>query len=413
LSGHFDAALRQAFLIWSHQIEPGKEKLLRGRGSPDTKFTPEAVSENKQIEFAGALPTSIYEAGFSEVYGQSPDIDSSALMISTTCRILAEVLKDGQVESFQTKVLQNIQKDFKISSGEKIATGPSTMIHLIVPRMLKAIDYLASRDIDNDGLLEQHDNEDWMDTALRAGKIVYSQACWILALKDLSALLSSINKKTIADTTRDMAGKAIQAVERNLWSEVDNCYIDIQSPNHVGGLPRMLTQDVSMYLVAFTDQRAAEDLTENTNNGARPPQVGKTADQELIYKRGNRTLDVIKQRVWKDERPLVTEVGLQRTGPGTLRPNFYHNQTFWSWTTGIEILARGRFDRFEECDMLLSVLASETDLHKHTLYEWVNPITNEGCGAFPFRTGISAVRIAITEILERLRHDSDFTTAEN
>jgi hypothetical protein len=32
--------------------------------------------------------------------------------------------------------------------------------------MLLAVDYLASRDIDNDGLLEQNHNEDWMDTGL-------------------------------------------------------------------------------------------------------------------------------------------------------------------------------------------------------------------------------------------------------
>ena len=48
----------------------------------------------------------------------------------------------------------------------------------VIPRMLKAVEYLSSRDIDNDGLLEQNHDEDGMDTVLRAGKIVYSQACW-------------------------------------------------------------------------------------------------------------------------------------------------------------------------------------------------------------------------------------------
>jgi hypothetical protein len=43
--------------------------------------------------------------------------------------------------------------------------------------MLKAVEYLSKRDTDNDGLLEQEHNEDWMDTAIRTGKIVYSQAC--------------------------------------------------------------------------------------------------------------------------------------------------------------------------------------------------------------------------------------------
>ncbi|MGI0014575.1 MAG: hypothetical protein ACREBU_14210, partial [Nitrososphaera sp.] len=35
MSGNTDAALQQALLIWSHQIEPGREKLVYGRGSPD------------------------------------------------------------------------------------------------------------------------------------------------------------------------------------------------------------------------------------------------------------------------------------------------------------------------------------------------------------------------------------------
>ena len=61
--------------------------------------------------------------------------------------------------------------------------------------MVKAINYLQSRDIDDDGILEQNHNEDWMDTGLRAGKIVYSQACFILALNNLSYLLSEVGQE--------------------------------------------------------------------------------------------------------------------------------------------------------------------------------------------------------------------------
>ena len=48
------------------------------------KFLSEVANEGKQKEFQGALPTTIYQVGFSELYGQNPDIDSTALMISTT-----------------------------------------------------------------------------------------------------------------------------------------------------------------------------------------------------------------------------------------------------------------------------------------------------------------------------------------
>ena len=67
------------------------------------------------------------------------------------------------------------------------------------------------------------------------------------------------------------------------------------------------------------------------------------------------------------------------------------------------MLARSRFDRIEECDLLLSTLTSESNLQKRTFYEWVNPITDEGNGAFPFRTGISAVRISVVDIFSSIR----------
>ena len=59
----------------------------------------------------------------------------------------------------------------------------------------KAIDYLISRDEDNDGLLEQDHNEDWMDTILRSGKKVYSQACLLLALTDFTVLLLKVGRE--------------------------------------------------------------------------------------------------------------------------------------------------------------------------------------------------------------------------
>lgn len=393
LSGNANAALQQAFQIWSHQIEPGREILVYGRGSPDMNFVSETVQQQKEREFAGALPTTIYQEGFSEVYAQNPDIDSTALMISTTSWLLAKALNDGQ-----------------FASAINESSDPASVVDIIVDKLLRAVDYLARRDVDNDGLLEQNHNEDWMDTALRAGKIVYSQACWILALKDLSTLLSRVGKDAEAQRTRRMAVKAIQSVEQNLWSEGDGCYIDMQQSDYVGGSFRMLTQDVSMYLVAVTEQPALEIPNDSGN-----PQTdsGEAPDHELISKRANHTLDAIRSRVWKGNWPLVTEVELKRTGPGTFKPYFYHNQTFWPWTTGIEMLARGRFGRVEECEILLSALASESQLHKHALCEWVNPITSEGNGAVPFRTGVSAVRIAISDILERLGPKPAFTTVEN
>jgi glycogen debranching enzyme len=402
LSGNIAAALQQLYLIWSHQIEPGREKLVYGRGSPEMKFLSEEAKEDKQKEFSGALPTTIYQAGFSEVYGQNPDIDSTALMLSTTAWILNKSLKDksasGKLSGVSTTASQH-SSNYVSSLLLKLGiTDPTKAIDFLIPKMLRAVDYLENRDIDNDGLLEQNHNEDWMDTVLRAGKIVYSQACWILALKDLSNLLLTVDNQKESDKISRMADRAVQAVEQKLWSEEDGAYIDVQESHHIGGPYRTLTQDVSLYLVAISENSARDNLT----NGKQDDVSGaKTGDENL--QRANRALDAIRSRVWKQKWPLVTEVELKSTGPWQLKPYEYHNHTFWPWTTGIEMLARSRFDRVEECNLLLTTLTSETNLHMHTFYEWINPITNEGNGAFPFRTGISAVRISVVDIFSNIR----------
>jgi glycogen debranching enzyme len=401
LSGNIAAALQQLYLIWSHQIEPGREKLVYGRGSPEMKFLSEEAKEDKQKEFSGALPTTIYQAGFSEIYGQNPDIDSTALMLSTTAWILNKSLKrksaSGRSSEVSTTASQH-SSDYVSGLLLKLGiTDPTKAIDFLIPRMLRAVDYLANRDIDKDGLLEQSHNEDWMDTVLRAGKIVYSQACWILALKNLSNLLLTVDKQKESDKISKIADRAVQAVEQRLWSEEDGAYIDIQETHHIGGPYRTLTQDVSLYLIAISENSARDNLTDREQDlsGA------KNGDENLH--RANRALDAIRSRVWKEKWPLVTEVELKSTGPWHLKPHEYHNHTFWPWTTGIEMLARSRFDRVEECNRLLSTLTSESNLHMHTFYEWINPITNEGNGAFPFRTGISAVRISVVDIFSNIR----------
>jgi glycogen debranching enzyme len=421
LCGNVDGALQQIYQIWSHQISFNQEKLVYGRGSPEMKFLSEVVSVEKRKEFEGALPTTVYQAGFSEIYGLNPDIDSTALMISTSSWILTRSLLREEEEEQQHKK-EKRQSSENTSSGpppptiasehssdyisallSKLGiTNPSKAIQLIVPRMLGAIEYLNSRDIDNDGLLEQNHNEDWMDTILRAGKIVYDQACWILALNNLSALLSKLGRDREADRLMRLADKTIHAVEQRLWSEEDGCYLDIQESHHIGGPYRTLTQDTSFYLVAITENTANDNFAIHRQQKKKQRQEPKNIYQNL-QSRAISSIDAIRRRVWKDKWPLVTEAELKATGPWLLKPYQYHNHTFWPWTTGIEMLARSRFNRIEECGILLSKLASEEHPHIHTFYEWINPITDQGNGAYPFRTGISTVRIAIADILKNIK----------
>src|SRR5919202_988534 len=434
LSGNIDGVMQHIYQIWSHQIEPGKEKLVYGRDSPEMKFSAEVAGESKQKEFGGALPTTIYQAGFSEVYGLNPDIDSTALIVSTTSWILARVIKQQHDDTFSssssstlsssetsTVIASEHSADYVSALLSKVGiTDPRKVAEFVVPRMLKAIEYLRSRDIDNDGLLEQSHNEDWMDTALRAGKIVYSQGCWLLALSDLFSLLSRLSRKKESDRLVHLEDKTIRGVEQKLWSEQDGCYIDIQESPHYDPY-RILTQDVSFYLIGISQNTINDSLRVHHHRRIDNKQLGESQEQgqrenqeklihPSLYKRAVSTLDAIRNRAWKEKWPLVTETELKRTGPWVIKPYQYHNHTFWPWTTGIEMLARSRFNKVEECDILLSKLASEGHPHLHAFYEWVNPITDQGSGAYPFRTGITAIRIAIADILEKINNASSSHT---
>jgi hypothetical protein len=407
LSGRFEDVMHEMLFIWSHQVTAGGEKVIYGMGSPEMRYASQVAGPEAHKKFEGALPSTIFH-GFSEVYGQNPDIDSTALMVSTTAWVFDKYLKSGMATPLSPSSSSSSSAyggaELKMSS---VVSAPSIVMEYVVPRMLRAVDHLASRDIDGDGLLEQGHNEDWMDTVLRSGKIVYSQACWILALGNLSSLLAELGKEDEAERAASMARRAISAVEDRLWSEKEGTYLDLLQQD--GKECRALTQDVALYLVAVTENAAPRIMGGGSH--LKGEKEGGDADDKIIAlsesgnNRANLALDALKARIWKDKWPLVTEAALERTGPWVLHPNQYHNHTFWPWTTGIEMLARSRLRRIPECHALLSMLSSnDSQSNTRAFYEWVNPVTDTGSGAHPFRTGISAIRIAIADMLGQMGH---------
>jgi hypothetical protein len=420
-SGNVDGVLQQLYFIWSHQIITAKEKIIYGRGSPERNYHAVIAGSKKQNTFEGALPTTIYDAGYCEVYGLNPDIDSTTLMINTTSWVLTKILEDTPQREGGYERRTN--KNISISS---LMANHSKVIDFVLPRIFKAIDYMLTRDIDNDGLLEQNHNEDWMDTGLRVGKIVYSQASWILALKNFSSLLSALNRESESDKIKKILTRTINAVEEKLWSENDGCYIDIQEPHHTGGRQRIISQDVLLYLIAISENTISDSLSADKAKQQQSNEIktkinknkdsNASQDQDflnifkeeqkkelgLIFERANRTLDTIRDRVWMDKWPVNIEKVLKYTGPWFLKPYFYHNRTFWPWITGIEMLARSRFNRFKECEIILSKLSLKDDINILAFYEWINPKTGKGGGAYPFRTGICAVRTAIDHIINSI-----------
>jgi hypothetical protein len=385
LDGSIENVFQELLFIWSHQIIPERERILYGRGSPDMDYVSQVADDATEKRFEGALPTTIFH-GFSEVFSQNPDIDSTALMVSSTSWILAAYLKADLTEL--SPYLQPTTTELLVSSA---ITKPQLVIDFVIPRMLRAVDYLQRRDRDEDGLLEQGHNEDWMDTVLRTGKVVYNQATWILALSNFSSLLSAVGMYEQADRMISLARKAVQMVEKKLWVEEQGTYVDIPDERVVPGGALALTQDISLYLIA---------ISENPIRDMFGSQKGETNSGERAI-RAHRTLDALRTRMWtRHGWPLNTEAPLEKTGPWRLDPNQYHNHTLWPWTTGIEMLARSRFGRIDECDSLLCTL-TEGQPDILAFYEWTNPVTAKGEGAYPFRTGIASVRIAIHDILAR------------
>src|ERR671933_2272317 len=116
-SGNIHGVLQQISTIWSHQIVPGKEKIIYGRGSPEMNYRPTTANEDKQKMFEGALPTTMYQVGYSEVYGLNPDIDSTALMISTTSWILTKILKEQDKQQPSSSSSSSNVEDISSSSS--------------------------------------------------------------------------------------------------------------------------------------------------------------------------------------------------------------------------------------------------------------------------------------------------------
>lgn len=385
--------------IWSQQITTKDgipvtkqgTRVIYGRGSPKLgyRMTDPAVVVPKH-SFKGALPTTIFD-NFAEVYGEKPDIDSTALMISATSSILTAI-----IEKFMVSLSE--ERDTAVHTGDISYPNLLRVVDGLIPRMLDGVEYLKRQDIDNDGLLEQGYNEDWMDTALRVGKIVYSQACWLLALRGLWSLLSILGYSVQAEKMVGLAKQTIHGIEKKLWSENDGCYVDsIYLSAENGGNAAMLTQDASLYLVALSEYLA--DHSDSQNN--RGDSMFKRITLEKMQDRAHRTLDNLRSKIWAKsefEWPLVTSRALAKSGPRMLDKHEYHNHAFWPWITGIEMLARSRFGRLNECLSLLSIVASEDGPKEYSLYEWVDPNTLVGKGAVPFRTGISSIRLAIADI---------------
>lgn len=395
LSGHSSVVLDQLKNIWNKQIGTNSTKLIYGRGSPKTSFTPLNAESDVTGNFYGALPTTIFD-NFSEIYALNPDIDSTALMIYVSTWILTNMIRNS------------------VDKSEKVSATVTELTEYLIPFLYRGIEYLTSRDEDNDGLLEQDHNEDWMDTVLRDGKVVYSQACWLMALTSFANLLFVRGKEDEAQRLRHMASELVDSIENNMWSEEAKCYVGLNSDKLQGNDSEgILYQDIVFYAFAMTEM--LPHIVPNFSNIRQFDMDPKHKNKSLvddkkalkIKERLILSLGSLKNRIWLQDIPLVTERPLLKTGPWILQSNEYHNYTHWPWITAVELLTRFRFGQTDECNLLLSNLFNRNGKnkksdHDNIFYEWLNPTTKTGGGAYPFRTGISAYRLTSFEMMSKV-----------
>jgi glycogen debranching enzyme len=253
---------------------------------------PSSAGPNFFAEFKGALPTSI-QNGYCEVYGKSPDIDSTALMVSVTC---------------------------------KCCLGNERLALKLIPRLRDALTYLEGRDLDGDMLLEQGPNEDWMDRMLRTGKLVYNQGLWIAALTQWSTLLRTVGKNEEADLADGKADSVIEAVESKMWRSDWDCYADESTTGNPGDAK--ITQDICFFLHSIKNKKHSQE-------------------------RINKTLATIEKTLWKAHGAACQEPPSKNTVPPILGPYKYQNGGVWSWITATEVLTRLSYGQIKESRLLL------------------------------------------------------------
>jgi hypothetical protein len=352
--------------IWKHSINDSVN-VVHGRGSPELGYRSRVADSEFRARFAGLLPSSI-QHGYIEVYGKSPDIDSTALIISVTSQFCSQAIGSTACDSL---------------------TG----------HVERAISSLRNRDVDGDQLLEQGPNEDWMDTMLRSGRVVYSQAAWGRAIIDWSKLLHKLGRSNDAEKSYQDAGNLANAINKKLWNDHSKSYSDSpegydeyrlesdrvyatsqsysrqrSSAQQEPGQKTWLTQDASLFLLMMDSFSEGDD-------GSHP---GAFSNGQ-----GRSFLETLKVRAWKGNGSVCLDPPTSITGPFKWGSHLYQNGGFWPWISSLEILARLRYEPSSENagELLIKSL-------RYCYLEWVNPV-GDGSGAYPFRTSIAAMRIAL------------------
>lgn len=178
-------------LLKKIQLRPGYHgKVYIGGYSPETGYKYRLAAPDTYLKTVeGGFPTLIRKMD-AYISGLYPDIDSTA------SALILLIDAANELNIFDEEIDEIIRRGIK---------------------------YLTSRDLNNDGLLEQLENEDWMIGLSREGSVLYSNALYLKLLEKTFYLYIDKDKE-FAENIQDLLLKCYDSIENYFWLE--NFYVD-------------------------------------------------------------------------------------------------------------------------------------------------------------------------------------------
>lgn len=339
--GRADLAGELLRRYWAFQITPDDDpRTFIFRNKRFANWTDADAYKPTRLQVlaeVGAFPTCVYiqtpdfPPGTREIYTDRADLDSVCWMIIA--------LYDYYQASHDT----------------------ATLVEL-APQVIRALEYLRSRDDDGDCLLEQGANQDWADILLRRGKVSYTQAVWYASLGAAAGIF-------------DVAGYGDRAEECRLLQELVGTAINDMLMTSYG------------YYANYRDGetislRRSLDTALLVAFGVCPPAA---ALRVLNY------LDTLDGPFG----PSVVEPGYTPgdVGPAKYPPGQYQNEGIWPWIGSYLALAWAKIGNRERATEIIGSLLGPSP---NTVHEWVNNLNGEQHHG-DFATGAGALAWAITE----------------
>ncbi len=305
--GRYGLARELLRLYASHQITESTDPslvLIRRKGAENWHEGLSTPADREYVRhYTGAFPTSIYDGrgrdandrpfapGTGEIYGEAPDIDSTAWWIIEAGDYCERTLDLRTAREF-------------------------------LWRSRLALRFLLSKDVDGDGLLEQGPNEDWADCLRRSGKITYTQGVWYAALMAAATIEELAGSRHEAERLHALAADVQAQTNTKLFQ--DGRYVEYMRPD--GTVSTRVSQDTAWLLVFGM---APEDFEQD---------ILRSYDK-LACERGH---CVVYPLYEPDE-----------TGPMRIGHGEYHNGGVWTWLSSIEAWARWLYGDREGAERLM------------------------------------------------------------